>query len=80
MVILFLILLLVLAATGALWVALKVAVGVALGVFLGFLLVGAFVWWRIRRALWGRSRRWGLRRSSGSRIEVLDRNSPYEPR
>jgi membrane protein implicated in regulation of membrane protease activity len=46
-----LLILIVLIATGALWLVVKIALGVALGVFLGVLLLGAFVWWRVRKSM-----------------------------
>ena len=65
-----LILLLILIATGSLLSVLKVALGVALGVFLGVALLGAFIGWRVRRALLGA----GYRRPMGRRPE--DRPTP----
>jgi membrane protein implicated in regulation of membrane protease activity len=66
-----LMLLIILAATGGLFLALKIAVGVALGLFLGIALIGALVYWRVKRALFGPNPRW--RRVPGSKVEVLDR-------
>ncbi len=57
-------------------VAAKTTIAVALGVMLGFIAIGAFVKWRVRRALdrWLRpQQQW--RRVPGSRVEVLERDA-----
>jgi hypothetical protein len=76
----FIILLLILALTGALWAILKLALAVALGVIIAIVLVGALIGWRVRRFVFGTSRRPGVagarwRRVEGSsHVEVLDRS------
>ena len=71
------ILLLILLAGGAVWAVVKVAVGVAVGLFLAFVLIAAYVGWRLRRAfrhaMEGQPRRTsGWRRLGSSTVEVRD--------
>lgn len=82
---LILLLILVLAMAGVLGVVVKVALGVALGLVAGVMLVAWIVRRRIRRFLYGSSRRppfggpsgrW--RQIPGSRVEVLDEHAPRD--
>jgi thiosulfate reductase cytochrome b subunit len=69
-----LVLILLLAAMGILGFVVKVAFAVALGVVIGFVVLGAVLWWRVRRALFGPRYRWRrVKGAGGSTVEVLDR-------
>ena len=79
-----LLILVLLAMAGILGVVVKVALGVALGLVAAVMLGAWIVRRRIRRFLYGSSRRPPLDRSQrwrqipGSRVEVLDEHAPHE--
>jgi len=69
---------------GILGVVVKVALGVALGLVAGVVLVAWIVRRRVRRFLYGSSRRppvdrsQGWRQIPGSRVEVLDEHAAHD--
>jgi membrane protein implicated in regulation of membrane protease activity len=75
-----LILLLVLLATGALWAVVKVALGVALGLLIVVAAVGAFVTWRVRRAMRGSGWRQVKGPGGSSEVTVFYREPKDDPR